>query len=184
MIKRSAPNKAPCEGLALLKPQVLSQGIDLRSDVPFVKSLKSNILSEPLNDPKATSTGKSASSTSSASSANLANSANSTDQPAPFKRRCVLVCQHRSCLRVGSAEVLAAFEAAQAPGIFVSASDCMGQCGSGPTVKVAPDNIWYCRVKTTDVPAIVEQHLQADKPVETLLHPRFHPQIDAFSPQE
>ncbi|WP_242050742.1 (2Fe-2S) ferredoxin domain-containing protein [Oculatella sp. FACHB-28] len=108
----------------------------------------------------------------------------STDQPAQAKRRCVLVCQHRSCLRSGSADVLAAFQAAATPGVFVSASDCMGQCGSGPTVKVAPDNTWYCRVKPTDVPVIIEHHLQSDKPVEALLHPRFHPRMDAFSPQD
>ncbi|HEY9619259.1 MAG TPA: (2Fe-2S) ferredoxin domain-containing protein [Crinalium sp.] len=97
------------------------------------------------------------------------------------KRRCVLVCQHRSCERNGSAEVLAAFRAANVTGVFISASDCMGQCASGPTVQVAPDSVWYCRVKPSDVPAIVEEHLKGDRPVEALLHPRFHPRMDAFT---
>jgi (2Fe-2S) ferredoxin len=101
-------------------------------------------------------------------------------KPVP-KRRCVLVCQHRSCTRNGSAEVLEAFQAATPPGVFVSGSSCMGQCASGPTVQVAPDNIWYCRVKPSDVADIVAQHLWADQPIEALLHPRFHPRPDAYA---
>jgi (2Fe-2S) ferredoxin len=104
------------------------------------------------------------------------------DQSQRPKRRCVLVCQNRSCDRSGSANVLAAFQAMAIPGVFVSSSDCMGQCGSGPTVKVTPDNTWYCRVKPDDVATIAQQHLQENHPVEALLHPRFHPRPDAFTP--
>lgn len=93
-----------------------------------------------------------------------------------------MVCQHRSCERSGAAEVLAAFRAASVTGVFISASDCMGQCASGPTVQVMPEGMWYCRIKPSDVPIIVEQHLKADQPVEALLHPRFHPQMDASPP--
>lgn len=60
-------------------------------------------------------------------------------------------------------------------GVFVSATDCMGQCASGPTVQVAPDGFWYCRIKPDDVSVIVKQHLQGNQPVKRLLHPRFHP---------
>jgi (2Fe-2S) ferredoxin len=102
----------------------------------------------------------------------------------PPKRRCVLVCQNRSCVRNGSEEVLAAFQAVIVPGVFATGSDCMGQCASGPTVQVMPDGMWYCRIKPSDVPVIVEQHLQGDRPVEALLHPRFHPKPDAFIPSE
>ncbi|MBW4657555.1 MAG: (2Fe-2S) ferredoxin domain-containing protein [Drouetiella hepatica Uher 2000/2452] len=101
-----------------------------------------------------------------------------TDSPQflkPLQRRCVLVCQHRSCLRNGSAEVLAAFQATVPNGVFASGSECMGQCASGTTVHIMPDNFWYCRIKPSDVPTIVQQHLWSDRPVESLLHPRFHP---------
>lgn len=98
--------------------------------------------------------------------------------PSP-RRRCVLVCQHRSCLRNDAATVLEFFQAAIPLGVFASGSDCMGQCGAGPTVRVMPDDVWYCQVKPGDVAAIVEQHLQADLPVKFLLHPRFHPCTDA-----
>lgn len=97
-------------------------------------------------------------------------------------RRCVLVCQHRSCLRSGSEAVLAEFRAAAVANVFVSASDCLGQCGSGPTVRVLPDDAWYCRIKPNQVEAIVTEHLQNDQPVRALLHPRFHPHPDAFEP--
>jgi (2Fe-2S) ferredoxin len=45
----------------------------------------------------------------------------------------------------------------------------------GATVRVLPDDTWYCRVKPDDVRAIVEQHLKQGRPVAALLHPRFHP---------
>lgn len=93
-----------------------------------------------------------------------------------------MICQYRSCQRNGSADVLAAFRQADQPrGVMIVESDCMGQCGSGPTVRVMPDNVWYCRVTTADVPRIIEQHLQNGEPVQDLLHPRFHSQLDAYS---
>ncbi|MGF1496324.1 MAG: ferredoxin [Elainellaceae cyanobacterium] len=93
-------------------------------------------------------------------------------------RRCVLVCQHRSCQRNGSEAVLATFKAISVTNVFVSGSDCTGQCSSGPTVRVMPDKTWYCRVKPEDVPTIVDEHLRGDRPVKSLLHPRMHPQFD------
>ncbi len=93
------------------------------------------------------------------------------------QRRCVLVCQYQTCTRNGSAAVLAAFQAAAAPNVIVSPSDCQGQCNVGPNVQIIPDRTYYCRVGVDDVPLIVEQHLQQNQPVETLLHPRFHPRF-------
>ncbi|HEY9656673.1 MAG TPA: (2Fe-2S) ferredoxin domain-containing protein [Crinalium sp.] len=89
--------------------------------------------------------------------------------------RQILVCQYTNCLANGSAAVLAAFQAASVPGAMVIGCDCQGQCNMGATVRVLPDDIWYCRVKPEDVRAIVEQHLKQGKPVAALLHPRFHP---------
>jgi (2Fe-2S) ferredoxin len=91
------------------------------------------------------------------------------------KRYLVTVCQHRSCSRQGAAQVLAAFqEKAPAP-ILISRGDCQGQCGSGPTVHIMPDNIWYCHVRPEDVDTIVESHLiSGDQPVQHLLNPRIH----------
>lgn len=96
-------------------------------------------------------------------------------KPLPVKRRCILVCQGRSCSRSRAAEVLSAFQAVVPSGVFVSPSDCQGQCTSGPTVRLMPDGTWYCHVKPSDVTAIVEQHVYGNQPVASLLHPRFHP---------
>jgi len=97
------------------------------------------------------------------------------DQPHPQpKYLCVMVCQHVSCQRNGSAEVLQAFRERKVPGVTINPSGCLGQCSSGPTVRVTPDETWYCRVKPDDVPAIVEQHLIGGEPVEAKLHPRIH----------
>ncbi|NJR38042.1 MAG: (2Fe-2S) ferredoxin domain-containing protein [Leptolyngbyaceae cyanobacterium CSU_1_4] len=93
--------------------------------------------------------------------------------------RCVLVCQYHSCVRKRAAQVLEAFQLAALPEVFVSASNCMGQCSSGSTVYVTPDRTWYSRVQPEDVAEIVMQHLQLNQPVERLLHPRFHPRLDS-----
>jgi len=90
------------------------------------------------------------------------------------KDRCVLVCQHTSCLAAGSAEVLAAFENADLNGFQVTGTGCQGQCSSGPTVRIVPEETWYCQVKPSDVPVIVEQHLKGGKRVDAKLHPRIH----------
>ena len=98
-----------------------------------------------------------------------------TSSNPPAKRRCVMVCQHRSCERNYSPDVLAALQAIAPPGVLIASSGCLGQCGSGPTVQVMPDQTWYCRVKPEDASEIVESHLKGDRPVRRLLHPRFHP---------
>ena len=91
----------------------------------------------------------------------------------PYER-CVLVCQHTSCLEAGSAAVLAAFEASEVLGFTVIGCACQGQCSAGPTVRIIPEETWYCRVQPSDVPIIVEQHLIGGVPVEDKLHPRIH----------
>ncbi len=90
------------------------------------------------------------------------------------QRWLVQVCQHRSCLRNRSDEVLIAFRDHQSPQILVAASGCMGQCSSGPTVHILPDDTWYCRLRPEDVAVIVEQHFGQGQPVAAYLHPRFH----------
>lgn len=97
-------------------------------------------------------------------------------------RYLVTVCQHRSCARNGSEQVLAAFQQHSSERVMVSGCECQGQCGSGPTVRVMPADVWYCRVKPEDVATIVEQHLTADgQPVGKLLNPRFHQSQSAYA---
>ncbi|ESA36086.1 2fe-2s ferredoxin [Leptolyngbya sp. Heron Island J] len=94
------------------------------------------------------------------------------------KRRFIQVCQYRSCQRFNAAAVLAELKQHASAELMVAASSCLGQCGSGPTVRVVPDNVWYCRVSPKDVDAIIEQHIRQGSPVKRLLHPRFHPDYE------
>ena len=90
-------------------------------------------------------------------------------------KRCVMVCQHTSCLENGSAKVLATFKEADLPeDVLVTRTDCQGQCSSGPTVRIVPEETWYYRVQPGDVSLIVEQHLKEGKRIETKLNPRIH----------
>lgn len=94
------------------------------------------------------------------------------------RNRCVMVCQHDSCQENGSAETLAAFTVAELPeDVTIIGADCQGQCSSGPTVRIVPEETWYCRVQPADVPSIVEQHLKGGKRVMPKLHPRIHMQF-------
>lgn len=94
--------------------------------------------------------------------------------------RCVLICQHQSCQRQGSIAVLEAFQNVNLEGVTIEASGCLGQCNTGPTVRVMPDEIWYYRVKPEDVPLIVEQHLKQGEPVQDKLNPRIHPRYQYY----
>ena len=93
--------------------------------------------------------------------------------------RYVFVCQNQSCLRQNSQEVLKTFKAEteNLVNVNIEASACLGQCSTGPTVRVTPDEIWYYRVKPDRVPLIVVQHLKGNKPVDDMLNPRMHPRF-------
>jgi (2Fe-2S) ferredoxin len=41
-------------------------------------------------------------------------------------------------------------------------------------VLVIPDRIWYSRVCASEVPAVVERHLQGGQPVTAMLYPKYH----------
>jgi (2Fe-2S) ferredoxin len=88
--------------------------------------------------------------------------------------RQVLVCQNRSCRKQGAAAVLAAFKASPVTDVTVIGSGCLAQCGSGPMVVVMPDQIWYSRVHPSEVPVVVERHLQGGHPVESMLYRKYH----------
>lgn len=93
-------------------------------------------------------------------------------------KRQVLVCQYVNCCANGSEAVLQAFQLNSAPDVEIVSSACQGQCNMGPTVRILPDEAWYCRVTPEDVAVIVEQHLSGGAPVDRLLHPRMHPRYN------
>ncbi len=92
----------------------------------------------------------------------------------PDSSRQVLVCQSRSCRKLGAAAVLAAFQSSPVTEVTVMGSNCLGQCGSGPMVLVLPEEIWYSGVYASEVPAVIERHLQGGRPVQSMLYPKYH----------
>jgi (2Fe-2S) ferredoxin len=95
----------------------------------------------------------------------------------PESSRQILVCQSRSCRKRGGAKVLAAFQSSIVTDITVIGSGCLGQCGNGPMVLVTPEEIWYSGVHPSEVPAVVERHLQGGRAVQSMLYPKYH-QLD------
>ncbi|TAF55574.1 MAG: (2Fe-2S) ferredoxin domain-containing protein [Oscillatoriales cyanobacterium] len=86
----------------------------------------------------------------------------------------IYVCQYRNCLDRGSAQTLTMFMDQLPDGTIALASRCMGQCSSGPTVRVTADETWYCRVQPDDVHTIIDQHLLGGEPVTAKLNSRLH----------
>ena len=92
-------------------------------------------------------------------------------------QRCLWICQSETCCQRGAAELLAAFVAAAAElpdPVEVRASSCLGQCSTGPSARLTPDETWYCRLSPDDAIAIVNRHLRDGIPVTERLNPRFH----------
>lgn len=95
-------------------------------------------------------------------------------------RKFVFVCVNErpeehprpSCIGNGSAGVFEAMrEETGRQGLVdvkVVASGCLEPCMVGPTIYVAPDDVWYGGVTVEDVPRIVADHLANDQPVEFL----------------
>ena len=102
---------------------------------------------------------------------------------APIRHH-VFVCNGKSCMPVGSAEVKKAFEEelesrglrfgkeskGRNPNGSIMLTDCgsVGFCSIGVAVLVYPEGIWYGQVTAADVPEIIEKHLIGGEVVERL----------------
>lgn len=96
----------------------------------------------------------------------------------------VFVCNGKSCLALGSAEVKARFEQelkarnlrfgkeskGRNPNGPIVLTDCssVGLCSIGTAVLVYPEGVWYAQVTENDVEEIVEKHLLGGEIVERL----------------
>ncbi len=99
-------------------------------------------------------------------------------------KRQVFVCNGKSCLAVGGAEVKAEFEKqleaqnlrygkeskGRNPNGEIVLTDCssVGFCSVGAAVLVYPEGIWYGQVRAGDVSEIIEKHLKNGEIVERL----------------
>lgn len=89
--------------------------------------------------------------------------------------RKVLVCHHSACGERGAIALFKILqESSLGENITLEATGCQGQCTMGPTVRVLPEEVWYCQVHPADLPQIIEEHLQGGKPVIYKLNPRIH----------
>lgn len=96
----------------------------------------------------------------------------------------VFVCNGKSCMPVGSAEVKAAFEKelegrnlrygkeskGRNPNGQIVLTDCgsVGFCSIGVAVLVYPEGVWYGQVCAEDVHEIIEEHLLNGRIVKRL----------------
>ncbi|HEX6279020.1 MAG TPA: (2Fe-2S) ferredoxin domain-containing protein [Pyrinomonadaceae bacterium] len=103
---------------------------------------------------------------------------------APIKRQ-IFVCNGKSCSAVGSADVKAEFQRileekglrqgkeskGRNPLGEILLTDCgsIGFCSVGTAVMVHPDGTMYGQVAPEDVLEIVEEHIEAGRPVERLV---------------
>lgn len=99
----------------------------------------------------------------------------------PKPEKYVFVCTNQrpeghpkgSCIDRGSAEVLQTFRDLQGErGLVhfkVVATGCLEPCLAGPSVYVAPDDVWYGGVIPDDVEVIIDEHLVGGKPVAALI---------------
>ena len=115
------------------------------------------------------------------------------DESAP----CLRVCDGTGCRALGSQKVLACLREEvkkrhQDTPIQVVGTGCPGFCECGPLITVLPQRISYQKVKTSDVPEIVEQTLIHGKTVERLLytdpqtgeHIRLEPDLPFYQKQK
>lgn len=80
-------------------------------------------------------------------------------------------CNQSGCASVMD-ELMFEFQKRDLHGKFqITATSCLGPCGSGPSVLVYPEGVMYGRVGKEDVAAIIDEHLVGDKPVERLRLP-------------
>jgi len=55
--------------------------------------------------------------------------------------------------------------------VIVNRTNCLKHCSQGVTVAVYPENVWYAKVTTADVPEIVDTHLAGGQPIDRLAMP-------------
>jgi len=54
--------------------------------------------------------------------------------------------------------------------VRINKAGCFSQCGHGPMMVVYPENVWYCGVRESDLPEILESHIVGGVPVKRLVY--------------
>lgn len=87
----------------------------------------------------------------------------------------IMVCGGTGCVSSESDKIIDSFnEQLQKIGydseIQVIKTGCFGFCGQGPIVKIHPDNVFYVKVKLSDVSEIIQEHIIKGRKVTRLLY--------------
>jgi len=91
------------------------------------------------------------------------------------KRPVIAVCISTGCEALGAQEVLKALKEEikkqNLEGtVEIKETGCLGFCEKGPRIVIYPEEIYYFRVKATDVPEIVSKTLRNKEVIERLLY--------------
>lgn len=77
-----------------------------------------------------------------------------------------------SCAALGAKPLLDAFrdevERRALFGVQITGTTCLGPCDQGPTVVVYPEGVWYGKVTSADVGALLDHHLEQRGPLKRL----------------
>jgi NADH-quinone oxidoreductase subunit F/NAD(P)H dehydrogenase (quinone)/NADP-reducing hydrogenase subunit HndC len=87
----------------------------------------------------------------------------------------VLICAGTGCVASGALAVKKALEQELATRnlqdeIQVVTTGCNGFCAAGPVMVVYPDGIFYQKLKSEDMPHLVEEHFLKGRPVQRLMY--------------
>ena len=90
-------------------------------------------------------------------------------------RSSVMLCGGTGCIAGGSLKIKKSLDAelknrGLENEINVVLTGCNGFCAEGPVMTVYPEDIFYKKVKETDIPLIVEEHFIKGRPVESLMY--------------
>lgn len=91
------------------------------------------------------------------------------------KKPIVAVCVSTGCQALGAQEVLAALvEEIRKQGlegkVGIRCTGCLGLCEGGPRIAIYPDEVFYFKVKPSDVPLLVSKTLLKGEIVSSLLY--------------
>ncbi len=93
----------------------------------------------------------------------------------PLYRANVLVCGGTGCTASGSEKVMEALQAEVArrgldTEVRVVGTGCRGFCAMGPVMIVYPEGIFYCQVRASDIPELVEETLVKGRVLQRLTY--------------
>lgn len=115
----------------------------------------------------------------------------------PNKRHTVLVCEGTGCVSGGSEQAFSLLRdelgrSGHDEDILVKRTGCHGFCQQGPLIVIEPEGIFYTKVKTDDLPEIIQSLSPGGKPLKRLFYRdpasdkpiRYYREIPFYSKQE